>query len=137
MSKFDFCKIRKYPWIRGGNSIISYPICFRHFRLLLYVANSAILTIKNILMKSIIHVVLFPLFVCCNLPLFGQQGTLMGFSEKSASVQRATEQEFDKMLNPNNLDQWMKYMSAKPHHVGSPYDKKVVDFIISALCQYC
>ena len=36
---------------------------------------------------------------------------------------------YDKLLNANNLDEWMKYMTARPHHVGSPYDKKVVDFV--------
>lgn len=65
------------------------------------------------------------------LPSSAQKSQLMGFSEKAAEKQQDIERQYDEMLNPDNLDQWMKYMSARPHHVGSPYDKKVVDFIAS------
>jgi len=53
----------------------------------------------------------------------------MGFSKESAKAQRAAEAKFDGYIKAGNLDEWMKYMSARPHHVGSPYDKKVVDFM--------
>ena len=55
--------------------------------------------------------------------------SLMGFSDESSQVQLQLEADYDKLLNANNLDEWMKYLSAEPHHVGSPYDKKVVDFV--------
>jgi len=58
-----------------------------------------------------------------------QSGELMGFSEKAAAEQLSLEAEYDQLLKAGNLDQWMKFMSAHPHHVGSPYGKKVVDFI--------
>ncbi|MEZ5040388.1 MAG: M28 family metallopeptidase [Saprospiraceae bacterium] len=58
-----------------------------------------------------------------------QQTAIMGFSEAAAQKQAALETKFDTYLKPDNLDQWMKYMTERPHHVGSPYDKKVVDFI--------
>ncbi|PSR12479.1 MAG: folate hydrolase [Bacteroidetes bacterium] len=54
---------------------------------------------------------------------------LMGFSPTAAATQLSTEKQFDQLLTATNLDEWMKYMSARPHHVGSPYDKQVVDFI--------
>lgn len=60
---------------------------------------------------------------------FAQQSAIMGYSDKSAQDQLRKENEFDKSLNANNLDEWMKYLSARPHHVGSPYDKKVVDYV--------
>lgn len=53
----------------------------------------------------------------------------MGFSEASAQKQKEMEDRFDRSLQGKNLDEWMKYMTARPHHVGSPYDKAVVDFI--------
>jgi N-acetylated-alpha-linked acidic dipeptidase len=53
----------------------------------------------------------------------------MGFTDADAKTELQLEANFDKQLNPNNLDEWMKFMSAHPHHVGSPYGKKVVDFI--------
>ena len=58
-----------------------------------------------------------------------QSGQVMGFSEERAADQLSIEADFDQLLNAENLDKWMKYMSARPHHVGSEYDKKVVDFI--------
>ncbi|MCX8211872.1 MAG: M28 family peptidase [Lewinella sp.] len=61
--------------------------------------------------------------------LSAQSKDLMGFTPISAAEQRATEAKFDGYINPSNLDEWMKYMSARPHHVGSPYGKKVVDFM--------
>ena len=53
----------------------------------------------------------------------------MGFTDEAAAKQLSLEAEFDQLLNPKNLDDWMKFMTARPHHVGSPYDKEVVDFI--------
>lgn len=61
--------------------------------------------------------------------LSAQPAAMMGFSEAGAKTQAALEAKFDSYLKTNNLDEWMKYMSARPHHVGSPYDKKVVDFM--------
>ncbi|MCP9236651.1 M28 family metallopeptidase [Lewinella sp. JB7] len=54
---------------------------------------------------------------------------LMGFTEAASAQQRALEATLDATVKPANLDEWMKYMTARPHHVGSPYDKKVVDFM--------
>ena len=68
-------------------------------------------------------------FLLLNPPLVAQPSRIMGFSEESSTYQLSVEAEFDQLLNAENLDEWMKYMSARPHHVGSPYDKKVVDFI--------
>jgi len=60
----------------------------------------------------------------------------MGFSETAAQSQLELEANYDKLLNPENLDDWMKYMTARPHHVGSKYDKKVVDFIAKKFKQW-
>jgi len=68
-------------------------------------------------------------FICFALPNLTAQSSIMGFSEENSKSQLKLEENYDKLLNANNLDEWMKYMSARPHHVGSPYDKKVVDFI--------
>ena len=39
------------------------------------------------------------------------------------------ESEFDKALNPQNLDKWMKHMSSKPHYVGSPWSKQNAEYV--------
>lgn len=45
------------------------------------------------------------------------------------AVQRKLESEFDSHLNPENLRAWMKHMSSKPHHVGSPWSKQNAEYI--------
>ena len=39
------------------------------------------------------------------------------------------ESDFDKVLNPQNLDSWMKHMSSKPHYVGSPWSKQNAEYV--------
>jgi N-acetylated-alpha-linked acidic dipeptidase len=58
---------------------------------------------------------------------------LLGFSAASAEKERAVEQQFDAQLHRDNLREWMKRLSARPHHVGSPYDKENAEFIAGLL----
>jgi len=44
-------------------------------------------------------------------------------------TQSKLESQFDAALNPQNLNDWMKHMSSKPHHVGSPWSKQNAEFI--------
>jgi N-acetylated-alpha-linked acidic dipeptidase len=57
--------------------------------------------------------------------------TLIGFSPESAKEQKTLESRFDSLLKKDNLREWMKRMSAKPHHLGSPHGKEVAAFIAS------
>ncbi|MCI0698589.1 M28 family metallopeptidase [candidate division KSB1 bacterium] len=45
------------------------------------------------------------------------------------SKPRALEMQFDSHLNRDNLRNWMKRLSARPHHVGSPYGKENAEFM--------
>jgi N-acetylated-alpha-linked acidic dipeptidase len=56
-------------------------------------------------------------------------GPLLGFSNDHASQQRALEARFDSHLEAASLREWMKRLSARPHHVGSPYDKDNAEFM--------
>ncbi len=49
---------------------------------------------------------------------------MLGFSNERASEQRELEAKFDSHLKAANLRDWMKRLSARPHHVGSPYGKE-------------
>lgn len=69
-------------------------------------------------MKHIVNLVLFTILV-----INAQAQKIMGFSEANAAKQNDWEKQFDAQLNPNNLDEWMKFLSSHPHHVGSPQDK--------------
>ena len=59
-----------------------------------------------------------------------QTKTLMGFTDASSKQQVATEQKFDAALSAKNVDQYLKDMSARPHHIGSPGGKAVADYIL-------
>ncbi|MEJ7616602.1 MAG: M28 family metallopeptidase [Pyrinomonadaceae bacterium] len=54
---------------------------------------------------------------------------LLGFNSEGAARQRALEIRFDAALKRENLRDWMKRMSARPHHVGSPFGKENAEFI--------
>jgi N-acetylated-alpha-linked acidic dipeptidase len=58
---------------------------------------------------------------------------LMGFSADGSQQQRALESRFDSSLNADNLRTWMKRLSARPHHVGSAYDRDNAEFIAGLL----
>jgi N-acetylated-alpha-linked acidic dipeptidase len=54
---------------------------------------------------------------------------LLGFSEAGAGEERLREARFDSQLDPQELRAWMQRLSARPHHLGSPYDKQNAEFI--------
>ena len=56
---------------------------------------------------------------------------LLGFSDERARAQRALEQRFDSLLKADDLREWMRRLSARPHHLGSPYGKENADFLAS------
>ena len=54
---------------------------------------------------------------------------LLGFSDARAAEQRALEARFDSSLKAADLREWMQRLSARPHHVGSPYGKENAEFM--------
>ena len=57
------------------------------------------------------------------------EGGLFGFSLESARVERDLEERFDLELDAANLESWMRRLSARPHHAGSPYGKENAEFM--------
>ncbi len=56
---------------------------------------------------------------------------MLGFGATAVNEQRANEAKFDAVLRPDNLRDWMKRLSARPHHLGSAYDKDNAEFMAS------
>jgi N-acetylated-alpha-linked acidic dipeptidase len=48
-----------------------------------------------------------------------------------AAKQRALEARFDARLNRDDLRNWMQRLSARPHHIGSPYGRENAEFLAS------
>ncbi|MDM7923348.1 MAG: hypothetical protein QUS14_13710, partial [Pyrinomonadaceae bacterium] len=57
--------------------------------------------------------------------------SIFGFSAQASDAQRAVEAKFDSHLRADNLREWMKRLTARPHHLGSSYNKENADFIAS------
>ena len=74
-----------------------------------------------------------PFIILCSFgtQLLAQSGSLMGFTDASASAERSAEAKFDSYLNAADLTAWQKRLSARPHHLGSPYDRENAEFIAS------
>jgi N-acetylated-alpha-linked acidic dipeptidase len=56
---------------------------------------------------------------------------LLGFSQDNSNKQKDLESKFDSFLKRENLRDWMRKLSARPHHVGSPYGKENAEFMLS------
>src|SRR5262249_13190935 len=62
-----------------------------------------------------------------------QEGSLFGFGPEEARQQRMLEARFDASLKKENMKEWMKRMTLRPHHLGSPYGKENAEFIAAQL----
>ena len=60
---------------------------------------------------------------------FAQQKSITGFTKESAEAELKLEEKFDSYLKADNLDQLMKKLTARPHHVGSAYGKINAEYI--------
>src|ERR1051326_7091731 len=54
---------------------------------------------------------------------------MLGFDADGAAKQRALETQFDSFIKKDELRDWMKRLTARPHHLGSAYDKENADFM--------
>ncbi|HEV3027032.1 MAG TPA: PA domain-containing protein, partial [Planctomycetota bacterium] len=54
---------------------------------------------------------------------------LLGFDGVRAPAQRTLEGKLDALIRKENLRDGMKRLAARPHHLGSAYDKENADYI--------
>jgi N-acetylated-alpha-linked acidic dipeptidase len=65
-------------------------------------------------------------------PALGADETpLVGYSPRSSQAERNWEAKFRAIPDPANLREYMRRLSARPHHVGSPYDKDNAEWILA------
>jgi N-acetylated-alpha-linked acidic dipeptidase len=58
---------------------------------------------------------------------------LLGLAAMSPAADPSWEQKFRGVPDPQNLRAYMQRLSARPHHVGSPYDKDNAEWIAAKL----
>jgi N-acetylated-alpha-linked acidic dipeptidase len=56
---------------------------------------------------------------------------LVGYSARNSGSEREWEAKFRAIPDPANLREYMRRLSARPHHVGSPYDKDNAEWILA------
>lgn len=56
---------------------------------------------------------------------------LVGYSPRNSQSEREWETKFRAIPDPANLREYMRRLAARPHHVGSPYDKDNAEWILA------
>jgi N-acetylated-alpha-linked acidic dipeptidase len=56
---------------------------------------------------------------------------LRGFTSESAKAERDLETKFRAIPSPDSIRSYMRRLSARPHHVGSPYDQDNAEWILT------
>jgi len=54
---------------------------------------------------------------------------VLGFDAAASNAQRNIESRLDASIDKNEMDQWLRRLSAKPHHAGSVAGKENAEFI--------
>jgi N-acetylated-alpha-linked acidic dipeptidase len=56
---------------------------------------------------------------------------LLGYSNQSSILEQQRELKFRAAVSPDNIRETMRRLTARPHHVGSPYDKDNAEWILA------
>jgi N-acetylated-alpha-linked acidic dipeptidase len=74
-----------------------------------------------------------PILACflCTCLFGAESGPLRGYSDETARTERDWEVKFRAIPKTENLRAYMQRLSARPHHVGSAYDKENAEWIVS------
>ena len=81
------------------------------------------------------------LFTGLSLAPFGthviaDEQTLFGYSAESSRAERQWEEKLRAIPSPENLRAYMQHLSARPHNVGSPYDKENAEWILARFKEF-
>src|SRR5712671_372751 len=81
------------------------------------------------------------LFAAVSLAPFGtnviaDEQTLYGYSAESSRAERQWEEKLRVIPSPENLRSYMQQLSARPHNVGSDYDKQNAEWILAKFKEF-
>jgi N-acetylated-alpha-linked acidic dipeptidase len=82
-------------------------------------------------MRRLAALVLVLTLLAPNFLYAANETALSGFSPQSSQEERDWETKFKAVPDPANLREYMRRLSARPHHVGSPYDKDNAEWILA------
>src|SRR5580692_3417926 len=82
-------------------------------------------------MKITLHLACLTLLLTAALAPAADAPVLRGYAPESARAEHDWEVMFRAIPSPQNLHDYMQRLSARPHHVGSPYDKDNAEWILA------
>jgi N-acetylated-alpha-linked acidic dipeptidase len=82
-------------------------------------------------MRRFAAVLLIVNLIVPSLAFSADQAPLAGYAPSSSTTERDWEAKFRAIPDPANLKEYMRRLSARPHHVGSPYDKDNAEWILA------
>jgi len=82
-------------------------------------------------MTNRLQVACLALFACAALAPAADAPVLRGYSTDDARTEHEWEVKFRAIPSPENLHDFMQHLSARPHHVGSPYDKENAEWLLA------
>src|ERR1700761_4628427 len=74
---------------------------------------------------------LFCLALCASIATPADLPVLRGFSAGASQTEHDWEGKYRALPDPAAMRAYMQRLSARPHHVGSPYDKENAEWILS------
>ena len=81
--------------------------------------------------------ILFALITCIFFTLFvSAQKKLSGFFPANTQKQLDYEKQFDAMISESNQDVWMKFLTSRPHHIGSEQGKANAEYMAGFFKQW-
>jgi N-acetylated-alpha-linked acidic dipeptidase len=81
-------------------------------------------------MRRVVFLGILPIFLLL-LSARADQEPLQGFTPDSSMSERQWETKFRAIPSPENQREYMRRLSARPHHVGSPYDRDNAEWILA------
>ncbi len=85
-------------------------------------------------MNWILRITVLVVSVAIVLPCIRARGgntSLDGYTATDSQTEREWETKFRSLPSPENQKEYMRRLSARPHHVGSPYDKDNAEWILA------
>src|SRR3981189_1883069 len=88
--------------------------------------------------RSVIAGILFAVvsFAPFGTHVIADEQTLFGYSAESSRAERQWEEKLRAIPSPENMRAYMQRLSARPHNVGSPYDKDNADWLATKFKEF-
>src|SRR5277367_6272659 len=116
-------------------AILSCVICKSRWHILLIhkilVREVRFIKLGRIMQRFIVSVLTVALCVPSSIAEAKPDAPIYGFSAQHARSEREWESKFKALPNAQKQRDYMQLLAARPHHVGSAYDKQNAEWILA------